>query len=900
MPIESVPAHLREAVASFDTELRALGFEPNTGLHVVPLTGEAWTSQGIAYRDATGSTRISCMPNPRGDAAGKLGFSLVTYLASGAELHTINVPSDRLMPRPPNVLEQAVEHAELATLVAQHRERVAAALAAGEVVLTLSDEELLARAQKRMEAVLELLRQSPLMTVEPDGRLVYRVGAAWRQALQLLRDEKARAQTLRKKAVTAAAGAPAATPPATPPPVVLSPDAQTEFDLESYRRLQAIQAGKMAWVPKALLMVGSLIVFALVLGWKLSVSTVVVLLAVLIFHEGGHLLGMRWFGHRDTQLLFLPFFGGAAVAIDERVLKPWQHLVILFLGPLPGLFIGLGLLVWAPQSNAWVREFTMMLIGLNVFNLLPILPLDGGQIMDTAFVTRFPRARLLFLGLSALGLVGVTFFVHGGTMLGILGLFMLLRLPVEWKTARLIKSLRRELPAEPDEDTVVRRVLAKLREPEWAKTAPAQRMQMVRGFVHTLLQPLPGWGTMALAVAGYLSPLWVPIAALAPLYGVGLWKLQRVETEARAAGLVRTPPAPLVVASADNAAADYAAAYALAEARMKIVRESYRARKKPGPQAPEERAALVAAIHRAAARPAFAPDRSTRAHVLVRLAAELQPEAHRLAAAGRIEEAARLVDDMQRIAAHTAALPTVEGQMAHLQALDTVLSGIEVMSAHALPGDAEQRWGAALDEARLRASLLTSCDAIARELLSPEKVEAAERPAWFAVFTWIGRWPAARADALAQVISARAGLEAGNFAVPAVDKRRGGSWLRSMSFASGALQLVVVRSQALGLVCRQRLARAAIALHRSGAAVGSLTEFPAVLANATGTHPVTRAAITLVTDKDGTVLRFGPRPAGKKAPAAGVADDDDDIELNMVLDEIEWRLTPTKVADENL
>ena len=75
------------------------------------------------------------------------------------------------------------------------------------------------------------------------------------------------------------------------------------------------------------------------------------LIVALVVHEGGHLLGMRWFGFRDTQLLFIPFYGGAAIGHDDQVLRPWRLIVIILLGAWPGLVASLGFLPMALNTG---------------------------------------------------------------------------------------------------------------------------------------------------------------------------------------------------------------------------------------------------------------------------------------------------------------------------------------------------------------------------------------------------------------------------------------------------------------------------------------------------------------------------------------------------------------------
>jgi Zn-dependent protease len=71
---------------------------------------------------------------------------------------------------------------------------------------------------------------------------------------------------------------------------------------------------------------------------------------------------------------------------------------------LPGLFLGIGLAIatslhhtdpeqfmrWYTAKENWTRDVTGILIGLNLFNLMPMYPLDGGQVADLLLFSRNP------------------------------------------------------------------------------------------------------------------------------------------------------------------------------------------------------------------------------------------------------------------------------------------------------------------------------------------------------------------------------------------------------------------------------------------------------------------------------------------------------------------------------
>ena len=186
-----------------------------------------------------------------------------------------------------------------------------------------------------------------------------------------------------------------------------SPSRMRSVDLsrhEAYAHLcmDALTKGTLlsGW-GKLLVMLVSLSVFMILFGMNLSLATVGVLIAVLLFHEFGHLLAMWAFGYRDLQVLFLPI-GAAAIGKKEEA-GLWQKLIVYLAGPVPGLVLA-GVLVWAFPGglDGLLYDVVFMLIFLNLFNLLPVMPLDGGQIVNLLLFDRHPRLRIVFFGAATI------------------------------------------------------------------------------------------------------------------------------------------------------------------------------------------------------------------------------------------------------------------------------------------------------------------------------------------------------------------------------------------------------------------------------------------------------------------------------------------------------------------
>ena len=186
-----------------------------------------------------------------------------------------------------------------------------------------------------------------------------------------------------------------------------------------------------------------------------SGKTLPIILGVLFFHELGHYLAMRVFKYRNVKMFFLPGFG-AAVSGRHFNVAGWKRAIISLLGPVPGIWAGAAVGGWAIFSgNDLLAEIALMLMGLNVFNLLPMVPLDGGWFWNSVL---FSRTRWLELGFKGFaGLCGIGASAAGlGRIWMYLGIATLVALPAAWLQARTAASLRRRgfTPAAGDDDRV--------------------------------------------------------------------------------------------------------------------------------------------------------------------------------------------------------------------------------------------------------------------------------------------------------------------------------------------------------------------------------------------------------------------------------------------------------------
>lgn len=117
----------------------------------------------------------------------------------------------------------------------------------------------------------------------------------------------------------------------------------------------------------------------------------------LFIHESGHIWAMKKCGMKTKGIYFIPFVGGAAVA-DEDFPSRKTEVFVAIMGPIWGFCLVLiAGLVYLLTGNPIFAAAASWMAMVNLFNLLPINPLDGGRIMKSIAYSINSRIGLLFL-----------------------------------------------------------------------------------------------------------------------------------------------------------------------------------------------------------------------------------------------------------------------------------------------------------------------------------------------------------------------------------------------------------------------------------------------------------------------------------------------------------------------
>jgi stage IV sporulation protein FB len=169
--------------------------------------------------------------------------------------------------------------------------------------------------------------------------------------------------------------------------VLVEPE-RTSYDLRFHLLRFPVRVHPLFWVGSALL--GANI---LELGVEYLLIWIAVVFVSILIHELGHALAFRLFGTDSEIVLYI--FGGLAVPWSA-VTGRFRRIIVALAGPFAG-FVLYGLLygsnaafAWAADANGdaangrpvWFlyRQLTFVNLYWGILNLLPVFPLDGGQV----------------------------------------------------------------------------------------------------------------------------------------------------------------------------------------------------------------------------------------------------------------------------------------------------------------------------------------------------------------------------------------------------------------------------------------------------------------------------------------------------------------------------------------
>jgi len=111
-------------------------------------------------------------------------------------------------------------------------------------------------------------------------------------------------------------------------------------------------------------------------GWWFGIGLIV----LLFVHEMGHVLEAKRQGLPVSVPVFIPFLG-AMITLKQMPHNAWREARLAIAGPIVGSLGALALYIAGVAYNSnHLKALAFLGFLINLFNLLPVIPLDGGRI----------------------------------------------------------------------------------------------------------------------------------------------------------------------------------------------------------------------------------------------------------------------------------------------------------------------------------------------------------------------------------------------------------------------------------------------------------------------------------------------------------------------------------------
>lgn len=158
--------------------------------------------------------------------------------------------------------------------------------------------------------------------------------------------------------------------------------------------------GAILFKLKVFTVVGSMAVslaaYAFLWGWTFAAGFV----GLIFVHEMGHVVVLRSRGVRSGAPVFLPFIG-AFVTMKESPRSVYVEAESALAGPYAGTIAAFAVLLgWHANGSPMLRDLAFTGFLLNLFNLLPVLPLDGGRAAAALHPVLWAVGLVALLGLE--------------------------------------------------------------------------------------------------------------------------------------------------------------------------------------------------------------------------------------------------------------------------------------------------------------------------------------------------------------------------------------------------------------------------------------------------------------------------------------------------------------------
>lgn len=497
---EELPDYLKMLFGDYQNRLSNIGFQhSHCQRYDLPIVNEYSIKYAEVMVQREQKTYALIMPSDLPEPGGVCNIEFLTIFTDGTRLMTMNNIQHRLVGTFPDslIFDPYAETPELQWRAHLINVESSSSKTRAEI---LSPEDMVANNRTFMNKYIDTLESKKDITREGESS-AYRINTPFALSLawKLMSGEQKSAD-LRKKMQK----------PGNLNPYEVPPD----LEVESYNRMAfSLSHGKtMGWLGKFLLLAVTIMLFAISFGYLTKIEGLIIIIAVLLLHELGHMAGMHLFKYKDVKILFLPFLGAATMG-SRRDAKPHERVIISFLGPTPGIVAGMALYLFIPGLSGYLKETAMMLLILNYLNLLPIMPLDGGQVFNV-FMARFPYVQTIFQSISSLILALIFGLALNNGFFTFLGFFLFIgaisSLPVCALQGRLRENMKR-FGEDFSENSLIREIFILLKEKPFNTSPFAKKFQVAKSIVEGYSALMPSIWLIVGGTIFYIALFAVPL-----------------------------------------------------------------------------------------------------------------------------------------------------------------------------------------------------------------------------------------------------------------------------------------------------------------------------------------------------------------------------------------------------
>lgn len=491
---EKLPETLALLFQAPQERLKALGFTEPQPVLVTNVIGQpGWA---LLLRHEADAAYAMLELKPAIDVALPFGVTFYSLLQSGTFVETLNGERHLILGEIPDSILQDGYTPELSAQWQLHQETVAAQT---EDALRLTPLTFLEKVQEHYDAYLQrLIDGDKLRSAGEAGRCHPTAAAALEMTVKYMRGGAKAAKLRRRLLANAREGE------------TTRIEIPVELEVQAFHALRNLQRRKLSRQWKIWLVGVTLVLFIISFLQLVEPQIVLILLGVLLLHEAGHWLAMRATGYQNQSFFFIPFLG-AAVSGEKSQATTLEQMAVLLAGPAPGLALGLGVQWWLGWANLapipfWLSLTGVMLIVINLLNLLPLYPLDGGQIVNLLFFTRRPYADFIFK-LAAVAAFAAAALWLREVILGVIAVWVLLGMRSSFRLARVFSRIDPARLRDVDENGRIHACFQALRDAGYTDLSFGNKFHLVKALLNRSWNESAALGPRLLLAGVYLGLL---------------------------------------------------------------------------------------------------------------------------------------------------------------------------------------------------------------------------------------------------------------------------------------------------------------------------------------------------------------------------------------------------------